>query len=82
MIIKNGIHFEELFNAATHCAPCIYTIFVPMFWKELGIDSVVCLAAHIPVMMHLIGWQTCSNQLNDRQIGSEHSCTVPSKPIV
>ena len=33
-------------------------------------------------MMHLIGWHTCSNQLNDRQAGSEHSCTVQPKPIV
>lgn len=47
-----------------------------------GDKFTVCPAAHIPVMMHLIGWPPCSNQLNDRQTGLEHSCTVQSKPIV
>lgn len=84
MVIKNGIHFEELFNAAAHCALYIYTHrFDPMLLEGVGegdtfsfFFSGPAFVVHIPAMMHLIGWQPCSNQLNDGQTGSEHSCTV------
>lgn len=70
-------------RSSTHCALSIYTsCLTPCYWKELGVQFLVRSPAHIPAMMHLIGWQPCSNQLNDRQTGSEHSCTVQSKPIV
>lgn len=37
MVIKNGIHFEELFNAAAHCALYIYTHrFDPMLLEGVG----------------------------------------------
>lgn len=61
----------------------IHTQFLtPCYWKELKILFLERSPAHIPATTHLIGWQPCSNQLNDRQTGSEHSCTVQSKPIV
>lgn len=36
MVIKNGIYFEELFNAQPHTVLYIHTVFDPMFLEGVG----------------------------------------------
>ncbi len=42
MVIKNGIHFEDLFNAAAHCALYIHTFFDPVLLEGVGDKFLWC----------------------------------------